>query len=76
MRATEMIRARIKKEPAFRDALYEECQQELQDGNREVAEHILREYLELPEEEVREIMGKAPVKPANAVQAKTVSQPL
>ena len=60
MRATEMIRARIKKEPAFRDALYEECQQELQDGNREVAEHILREYLELPEAKVLEIIGNVP----------------
>ena len=60
MRAREMIRARVKKEPAFRDALYEECQQALQSGNRDIAEHILREYLELPEAKVLEIIGNVP----------------
>ena len=62
MRAKDMIRARVKKEPAFRDALYEECRRELHDGKRDVAEHILREYLELPDDQVREIMGSVPVK--------------
>ena len=62
MRAKDMIRARVKKDPGFRDALYEECQQELRDGRRDVAEHILREYLELPEDQVREVMGNAPVR--------------
>ena len=60
MRAKDMIRARVQKEPAFQDALYEECQQALRDGNRDVAEHILREYLELPEAKVLEIIGNVP----------------
>ena len=57
MRARDMIRARAKREPASRDALYEECQQALRDGKSDVAEHILREYLELPEPAVRAAMA-------------------
>ena len=60
MRAKDMIRARVKKEPGFRDALYEECQRELRDGRLEVAEHIMREYLELPEDQVREALRDLP----------------
>ena len=59
MRASEMIRARARQEPAFRNALHEECLRELRDGKPDVAEHMLREYLELPEEEVRSIMDSA-----------------
>lgn len=57
MRARDMIRARAKREPAFRDALYQECQHALRDGKPDVAEHILSEYLELPETAVREAMA-------------------
>ena len=57
MRARDMIRARAKREPAFYGALYEECQDALREGKAEVAEHILREYLELPDAAVREAMA-------------------
>ena len=57
MRARDMIRARAKREPAFCDALYEECQHALREGKAEVAEHILREYLDLPDAAVREAMA-------------------
>ncbi len=53
MRARDMIRARAKRDPAFRDALHQECQHALRDGKPDVAEHILREYLEMPELAVR-----------------------
>lgn len=56
MRASEMIRARARRDPAFRDALYTECQQAIRNGKADVARHILREYLELPESAVREAL--------------------
>lgn len=62
MRASEMIRARAKREPAFRTALYEESLQELRDGKPDVTEHMLREYLELTEAEIREIMASVSAK--------------
>ncbi len=56
MRASDMIRARARREPAFRDALYTECQEAMRNGRADVAEYILREYLELPESAVRETL--------------------
>ena len=56
MRASDMIRARARREPAFRDALYTECQQAIRNDKADVAEYILREYLELPESAVREAL--------------------
>ena len=62
MRARDMIRARARRDPAFRDALHQECQRALRDGKPDVAEHILREYLKMPEAEVRQIMADETVK--------------
>ena len=56
MRASDMIRTRARREPAFRDALYTECQEAMLNGRADVAEYILREYLELPESAVREAL--------------------
>ena len=57
MRARDMIRSRARRDSAFRDALYAECEQALRNGKADVAEHILRGYLELPESAVREAMA-------------------
>ena len=59
MRARDMIRSRAKRDPAFRDALYQESQHALRNGKADVAEHILREYLEMPESTVREAMASS-----------------
>ena len=62
MRSSEMIRARARREPAFQEALYQECVRELHDGNPTVAEHMMREYLEMPETGVRQIMADVSAK--------------